>query len=206
MKTKKKFDVSKAVAYWNVEHTPAERKAHLDQVNELISLLGYGDVLEAKDVSLPDWDDKPGPLGFPATRIDVSLKPGYRGRVWREAGMGGRVKWLTTIHLAFQLNAGVADGSPKLEKIKAMKNGVRTVEDALKVNRWSGWDGKVAEYTMVTDGQWYGKRCRKWSGWYNGRNDLGDSFGFADSFDGLKSQLAAMFRHVVEGLGMKKAA
>lgn len=203
MKTKKKFDIKKAVAYWNVEHTPEQRKAHLDQVNEIISLLGYDDVLDAKDVSLPDWDNKPDSLGFPATRIDVVLKPNFRGHVWREAGTGGRVKWLTTLHLTFRLNAGVEDGSPKLKRAKTIRRTPASVEDALKISRWRGWDGTVAEYSMVTDGEWCAKGCRTWCG-YNGRNDLGDSFGFAETFDGLRSQLATMFRHVVEGLGMKQ--
>ena len=203
MKTKKKFNIGKAVAYWNVEHTPEQRRAHLDQVNEIISLLGYGDVLDAKDVSLPDWDNKPGSLGFPATRIDVVLKPKFRGRVWREAGTGGRVKWLTTLHLTFRLNAGVEDGSPKLERAKTIRRSPASVEDALKISRWRGWDGKVAEYSMVTDGKWCAKGRRTWCG-YDGRNDLGDSFGFSESFDGLRSQLATMFRHIVEGLGMKR--
>ena len=203
MKTKKKFDVSKAVAYWNVEHTPEQRKAHLDRVNEIISLLGYGDALEAKDVSLPDWDCKPSSLGFPSTRIDVSLKPKYRGRVWREAGTGGRVKWLTTLHLRFCLNAGVNGDSPRLAESRAMRASSPTVEEAEKISRWRGWEGRVAEYSMVTDGKWCAKGRRTWTG-YDGRNDLGDSFGFAESFDDLKSQIAATFRHVVEGLGMKR--
>lgn len=194
------MNINKAVAYWNVEHTKRERAAHLREVQEIIKLLGYEDILSAEDVSLPDWDSKPGTLGFPATRIDVKLAPQYLGKVWREAGTRARVKRLSVIHLAFRLNAGVEAG-PKVKEAKDMREGVCSVRKALEINRWPGWEGKVAEYSMATDGKWCAYKCRSWCG-YDGR--LGDSFGYAGSFDGLRSQLATMLRHVVEGLGMTR--
>ena len=161
MKTTKKFNVGKAVAYWNVEHTPKQRRAHLDRVNEIISLLGYGDVLEAKDVSLPDWDSKPGPLGFPATRIDVVLKPKFRGRVWRESGTRRRVKWMSVIHLTFRLCAGITDKA-KLPAVQDMVYGEHTARKAYAISKWPGWDGLVAEYGLVTNGRWCGYGRRNW--------------------------------------------
>lgn len=198
------MNINKAVAYWNVEHTKRERAAHLREVQEIIKLIGYQDILSAEDVSMPDWDNKPGTLGFPATRIDVKLAPQYLGKVWRENGTRARVKNLSVIHLTFRLNAGVEDGSPKLDEVSRMKAGCHTVAEALKINNWPGWEGKVAEYSMVTDGKWCGYRRRNWCG-YDGRGDLGDSFGYSESFDGLRSQLATMFWHIVEGLGMRRA-
>ena len=197
------MNINKTVAYWNVEHTKRERAAHLREVQEIIKLLGYEDILSTRDVSQPGWDNKPDSLGFPATRIDVKLAPQYLGKVWREDGTRARVKRLSVIRLTFRLNAGVEDGSPKLAEISQMTAGSHTVAEALKINRWPGWEGKVAEYSMVTDGKWCGYRRRNWCG-YAGRNDLGDSFGYSESFDGLRSQLATMFRHVVEGLGMTR--
>lgn len=198
------MNINKAVAYWNVEHTKRERAAHLREVQEIIKLLGYEDILSAEDVSLPDWDSKPsGMLGFPATRIDVKLAPQYLGKVWRENGTCARVKCLSVIHLVFRLNAGVEDGSPKLDKRPVMKPGDHSVAKALKISRWPGWESTVAEYSMTTDGKQCGYRRRSWYG-YCGRGDLGDAFGFSETFDGLRSQLATVFRHVVEGLGMTR--
>lgn len=48
------MNINKAVAYWNVEHTKRERAAHLREVQEIVKLLGYEDILSAADVSLPD--------------------------------------------------------------------------------------------------------------------------------------------------------
>lgn len=134
-------------------------------MQEIIKLLGHEDILSAADVPLPDWGSKPGMLGFPATRIDVKLAPQYLGKVWRENGTCARVKHLSVIHLAFRLNAGVEDGSPKLDKRPGLKPGDYSVAKALKINRWPGWECKVAEYSMTTDGKQCGYRRRSWYGY-----------------------------------------
>jgi len=199
-----KESVGNIIAYWNVEHTVVERDAHLLRVQEIIQLLGYQKILKAKDVSFPKWDSKPDSLGFPATRIDVTLAPRFRGRTWREAGTNGTVKNLNVIHLAFRKNAGVY-GMENAEKAKKVKDRVTTEEEALKVNEWKGWQGYSCEFTLCTDAKWRAYRHRNWCG-YDGRNDLGDSFGYDSTWSGLRSQLATALRHIVEGLGISRAA
>ena len=166
-----KENVDKIIAYWQIEHTKADRKKHLDFVKKLVKENNLENIVEIEDVTFKDKIlSQTTSLGFPATRIDLKLKDAYRNKIWRTQNWS-RVKDLSVVHLIFRKDVGVYDPQKHTEisdKISAyMKPGENTLTEsqAKKISAWKDWENECVSFRICTNGREAEYKCRNWSGY-----------------------------------------
>ena len=198
-----KKNIGDIIAYWNVEHTKADRKAHLDKTVKFLEDTGLDRVFDVKDVSCPEWDNKPSLLGYPKTRIDLCLKAPYTGRVYRHSETKARVKGLSVIHLNFAKTAGVYSYERHTKEIQPMTSKrVFSEKQARAISNWKGWDDTVCECSLRTNAKYCAYKCRSWTG-FDGERP-GDSYNYAQNWNDVHDKAFDAVYRMVHKLGIDR--
>lgn len=195
-----KKNVGDLIAYWNVEHTKADRKKHFDKILEFVKITGLDEIFDVKDVSFPCFDSKPSEMGYPATRIDLVLKTPYRNEVYRHSDTKDRLKDLSVIHLVFRKQAGVYDCNRYADEVLSMTLKCASEKTARKITNWQGWDDFVCEYAMMTNGKYYRYKCQSCSD-FSGET-AGDSFNYAENWDDVHNKVFDAVYRIVHKFGI----
>ena len=184
------------IAHWNLEHTPAERKSHLDWAQKFLKESGLDRFMTARARRPSElWS-----LGWPKTRIDLRLRKPYCGRTYRHRGTGARVTGLSVIRLTFAHQAGVYDLDKHCYEVRKRTDGCTGAEQAAEISAWKGWEGAVCEYSLRTDARHIAYRCRIASG-YGG--NPGDAFGYGPDWADVHRQLEQVLYAMVDDLQLK---
>lgn len=186
------------IAHWNLEHTPAERKCHLDWVQKFLEASGLDRFMTARARKPSElWT-----LGWPRTRIDLRLRKPYCGRTYRHRGTGDRITGLSVIHLTFAHQAGVYDHDKHCGEVSRITGECTGAEQADEISAWKGWEGTVCEYSLRTDARHIAYRCRTASGYCG---NPGDAFGYGPDWEDVHGQLENVLYTMVDDLRLKYA-
>lgn len=191
-----KHELGEIIAHWNLEHTPAERKYHLDWAQKFLEVSGLDRFMTARARRPSElWT-----LGWPRTRIDLRLRKPYCGRTYRHRGTGDRIAGLSVIHLTFAHQAGVYDHDKHGDEVRRMTGACAGAGQAAEISAWKGWEGTVCEYSLRTDARHIAYRCRTASG-YDG--NPGDAFGYGPDWEDVHGQLEKALYAMVDDLQLK---
>ena len=184
------------IAHWNLEHTPAERKCHLDWAQKFLEASGLDRFMTARARRPSElWS-----LGWPKTRIDLRLRKPYCGRTYRHRGTGARIAGLSVIHLTFAHQAGIYDIGKHYDEVHRMTRECTGAEQAAEISSWKGWEGTVCEYSLRTDARHTAYRCRIASGY---AGNTGDAFGYGPDWEDVHRQLEQVLHTMVDDLQLK---
>ena len=191
-----KHGMGDIIAHWNLEHTPAERKSHLDWAQKFLEASGLDRFMTARARKPSElWS-----LGWPKTRIDLRLRKPYCGRTYRHRGTGDRITGLSVIHLTFAHQAGVYDLAKHYDEVRRMTGACAGAAQAAEISAWKGWEGTVCEYSLRTDARHIAYRCRTASG-YDG--NPGDAFGYGPDWEDAHGQLEKALYTMVDDLQLE---
>lgn len=197
-----KTRVGNIIAYWNRKATTADLAA----VRSMVQCAIYDCGLDATaTVAVDDADYHCVSLGHNPIKAVIRVngaRPAIRMR------NGAVVKGMDTITVLFKRNAGVYDAGKhrELSEIRAANECGMSREDALAAGDAMPWEGEVVEFSARTNGKIRGYRCRTWDIYEGGvpgygADHIGGHFGYADTWDNLKTDFAAYVRSVAHDLG-----